>query len=226
MCPAHTEKKNVSGPKTYFYYRCTSTNHRGWNACTTRQISAPRLDNIVAQNLIRLSKDPFYLQQTLISVKNSLQQAPQNGIEPQPVLDGLTPEILQNALQEHVKFGARKTGIEKALSVRQGIEKVFYGKDSITVRFRWSRPPVCKFVSEESDSAAALSAAPPALPPAGQKERPDSLSESSPSSSVRVIQKVEQIERPQTIDLTFPNIAHDYWDNYRLTGEYYVRPSA
>jgi hypothetical protein len=52
-------------------------------------------------------------------------------------VEGLTPEILQEALQRHVKNCARKTGIEKSLAVRQGIEKVIYGKDNITVRFRW-----------------------------------------------------------------------------------------
>jgi hypothetical protein len=27
------------------------------------------------------------------------------------------------------------------------------------------------------------------------------------------------------IAIVFPNIAHDYWENYRLTGEFHVRPA-
>ncbi|MBK8651441.1 MAG: recombinase family protein [Elusimicrobia bacterium] len=192
MSPSHTDKKNPTGDRRYFYYRCTSTNHKGWNACSTRQINASRMENIIHQNLIRLSRDPLHLKQMLFSLQNPLQQTPETGIEPRPILDGLTPEILQNQLQEHVKFCARKTGIEKALAVRQGIEKVFYSKDSITVRFRLSRPPDVKMDSVQSDSTAALRAAPPAPPSARKTERPDSLTESSPSLLVGMVQNVEQ----------------------------------
>ncbi|MBK7689240.1 MAG: recombinase zinc beta ribbon domain-containing protein [Elusimicrobia bacterium] len=58
MSPSHTDKKNPTGDRRYFYYRCTSTNHKGWNACSTRQINASRMENIIHQNLIRLSRDP------------------------------------------------------------------------------------------------------------------------------------------------------------------------
>ena len=30
---------------------------------------------------------------------------------------------------------------------------------------------------------------------------------------------------PTIVPLTFPNIAHEYWDNYRLTGDYYLPES-
>jgi hypothetical protein len=33
------------------------------------------------------------------------------------------------------------------------------------------------------------------------------------------------MDRPRTIKLNHTNIAHDYWENYRQTGEYNVRPT-
>ena len=127
----------------------------------------------------------------LFSLKNSSGQPGLIGIEPPPDLDRLTPEILQKALQEHVKGSARKTGFEKALAVRQGVEKVFYGKDSITVRFMWTRPPDGKEASAESQSAAALRAALPAVPN-DQKERgPGLLAESDPllrRSTIKIVE--------------------------------------
>ena len=29
----------------------------------------------------------------------------------------------------------------------------------------------------------------------------------------------------RTIAIDFPNVAHSYWDNFRLTGEYYIKPT-
>jgi hypothetical protein len=76
---------------------------------------------------------------------------------------------------------ARGVGIEKALSVRQGIEKVFYGKDSITVRFRWSLPPDGKMASDEADSAAAPCAAlRPPCPSAQKAKGSDLIAKSDP----------------------------------------------
>jgi hypothetical protein len=225
MTPTHTDKVNGEGTRRYYYYRCTSTNHKGWNACGTRQINAARLENMIDQNLIRLSRDPLYLQHMLFSLKNSSQQPGQKGIEPPLDLDRLTPEILQKSLLQHVKSSARKTGIEKALAVRQGVEKVFYGKDRITVRFLWTRPLDGKMASDESDSSAALRAAGVDSSASGQKEKPDSLSEPGSSCGVATNKLVEQIARPPTVDLTCTNISHDYWENYRMTGEYNVRPT-
>jgi site-specific DNA recombinase len=181
MSPSYTSKKNDEEVRRYFYYRCSSTHHKGWNACSIRQISANRMEYVIHQNLLRLSKDPVYLQQMLFSMKNSSGLPDQTGIEPLQDLNDLTPEILQNALQQHVKNCARKTGIEKALAVRQGIEKVFYGKDSITVDFVWARPFDGKMASAASESAAAIGAAPhPAVAPAQIERGSDFVMKSDP----------------------------------------------
>ena len=102
---------------------------------------------------------------------------------------------------------------------------MFYSKDSITVRFRLSHPPDVKMDSVQSDSAAALRAAPPALPLARKTERPDSLRESSPSLLVGTMRLVEHMDWPPTLDVYFANTGHSYWANYRLTGDYKLRPT-
>ncbi|MBK8871900.1 MAG: hypothetical protein IPN19_12935 [Elusimicrobia bacterium] len=71
---------------------------------------------------------------------------------------------------------ARKTGIEKALSVRQGIEKVIYGKDNITVRFRWGLSNDGKEATGSSPSVSAPGlSAPPAVCPFENERRPGPL---------------------------------------------------
>ena len=67
---------------------------------------------------------------------------------------------------------ARKTGIEKSLSVRKRIEKVFYGKDRITVRFRWGLPVDGEMGETEVLSPAGRCAAVASVPavPAQKKE--------------------------------------------------------
>jgi len=219
MSVSFTDKKTPEGSRRYFYYRCTATNHKGWNACSTRQISAPRLEEIIHQNIVRLSGDPLYL-------KLLLQQPPENGIEPLQCNSDLTPEILQKALQRHVKTCARKTGIEKSLSVRERIEKVFYGKDRITVRFRWGLP-----IDGEKGETDVLSpagrcgssASAPALP--AQKKEPNLISKLDSFDGFDSKKMWSKLERPPTFDLPMPHLTHDYWTNYRLTGQYNLRPT-
>jgi hypothetical protein len=112
----------------------------------------------------------------LFSVKNQLHQPPENGFEPPQQLENLTPEILQETLQKHVKNCARKTGIEKSLAVRQGIAKVIYGKDNITVRFRWGLSTDGKEATGSSPSVSAPGlSAPPAVCPPENERRPGPL---------------------------------------------------
>jgi hypothetical protein len=50
----------------------------------------------------------------------------------------------------------------------------------------------------------------------GRDERPDLMGWFTP------FEMVASSESLKPLILSFPNIAHDYWDHYRLTGEYYV----
>ena len=133
----------------------------------------------------------------------------------------------ENTLQKHMKNFARKTGIEKTLAVRQGIKGILYSKTRIAVEFIYSRPPDGKSLSDQSDSAAALRAAPAFLPPADffsdQQKRPDPVKDQAFLMGVGPHQMVEYSSAWFTLGVPFPNITHNFWDHYRLTGQFNVR---
>jgi site-specific DNA recombinase len=193
MSPSHTDKLRPAGRRRYFYYRCTSTNHRGWNACETRQISADRLDQMIFRNLLRISMDPLHIKNHMTALKSVLHNPYPKGIEPRPLSDHLTPENAQKSLQAYVKSCARKTGIEKALAVRQGIEKVFYSKEMITVRFRCGASSDDKSGQNEMGPVSSSAVARPRLPSGLKNERPASGVEAGPSLKLERLQMVELI---------------------------------
>ncbi|MBK7688421.1 MAG: hypothetical protein IPJ35_05345 [Elusimicrobia bacterium] len=112
------------------------------------------------------------------------------------------------------------------MAVRQGIEKVIYGKDNITVRFRWGLSPDGKEATELPSSASTPGlSAPPAVRPPEKEKRPAPLLGTDPLFQFATDKLWSKISRPQTIDLNVPNISHGYWENYELTGEYNLRPT-
>jgi hypothetical protein len=60
----------------------------------------------------------------------------------------------------------------------------------------------------------------------GHKKESNRLTRLDPSSQFETTINGGFSEIPKTVvPLTFPNIAHHFWENYRLTGEYHIRPS-
>ena len=60
----------------------------------------------------------------------------------------------------------------------------------------------------------------------GKTKGPDRVVQSSPFGQFVFAKNGGISSNFKTIvPLTFPNIAHDYWENYRLTSEYYIRRS-
>jgi hypothetical protein len=111
------------------------------------------------------------------------------------------------------------------LAVRQGIEKVFYSKEMITVRFRCGASSDDKSGQNEMGPVSSSAVARPRLPSGLKNERPASGVEAGPSLKLERLQMVEHIVWPPTLDLFFANTGHSYWDHFRLTGEYNVRPT-
>ena len=120
---------------------------------------------------------------------------------------------------------ARGVGIEKALAVRQGIEKVFYSKEVITVRFRCGAIVDGKTGPNEMIPSAAGPSLPAAAPTAPKTKEPASAVETGPSFGLERTQNVEHMDWPPTLDVYFANTGHSYWANYRLTGDYKLRPT-
>ncbi|MBK8125812.1 MAG: hypothetical protein IPK56_03745 [Elusimicrobia bacterium] len=111
------------------------------------------------------------------------------------------------------------------MAVRQGIEKVIYGKDNITVRFRWGLSPTEKRRRDRLLPPIPGRSAPPAVRPPEKEKRPAPVLGTDPLFQFATDKMWSKISRPQTIDLNVPNISHGYWENFELTGEYNLRPT-
>ena len=135
MSVAFTNKGNKGGFRKYFYYRCGSVGHRGKVACSTRQIGAERLHDLVYKNLLRISMDSEYLKNLVFSLQNRTRRDPEVRFEPTQDFYNLKPEILQKDLQAFIKSCARKTGQEKVVAVRKGIGRIHYSKTSVRVDY-------------------------------------------------------------------------------------------
>jgi hypothetical protein len=120
---------------------------------------------------------------------------------------------------------ARGGGIEKALAVRQGIEKVFYSKEMISVRFRCGATVVGNAAPNEPISSADSSVTTASNYSVQKSERLAPEMETSPSLKLERMQNVEHMAWPPTLDIFFANTGHSYWEHFRLTGEYNLRPT-
>jgi hypothetical protein len=58
-----------------------------------------------------------------------------------------------------------------------------------------------------------------------ERKRPNDRAPLSLSTPVGGFDIGGAFKNLKTIPLDFPNVAHSYWDNFRLTGEYYIKPT-
>jgi len=70
MTPCYTNKRKGRKLKRYYYYRCTDTFHREWGSCSTRQVSANRLESYIFENLERISLDKQYIDSLIFSLNH------------------------------------------------------------------------------------------------------------------------------------------------------------
>jgi hypothetical protein len=99
-------------------------------------------------------------------------------------------------------------------------------KDTISVEFFYTRPPDGKSLAEEPSSPSARSAENFLGRPARRQQKgPGRCARPDPLVQFDTERMWSKLATPPTVTLTFPNIAHKYWDNYRLTKEFYVRPA-
>ncbi|MEW6095691.1 MAG: recombinase family protein, partial [bacterium] len=71
MTPSYTNKRKQGKIKRYYYYRCTITSKRDWNACSIKQVNADRLEKYVFENLERISLDKHYIDSLIFRLKNN-----------------------------------------------------------------------------------------------------------------------------------------------------------
>ena len=134
MTPCYTNKWKLGKLKRYYYYRCTKTTKRDWDACGTKQVSANRLEDYVFKNLERISLDRHYVDSLIFKINNT---APGDriGLEPSVESSKISPEIFEQTLKIFVKSLSKKRGIEKNLWVKKFIERIDYSKEEIAISF-------------------------------------------------------------------------------------------
>ncbi len=134
MTPSYTNKRKQRKIKRYYYYRCTKTTKRDWNACSTKMVSADRLEKYVFENLERISLDKQYIDSLIFRLKNDLSGG-RTGLK----LSELFSETFQSTLQHFLKTLPQKKGIEKNLLIKKFIKEIIYSKENIQINLYFSK---------------------------------------------------------------------------------------
>ncbi len=147
MTPCFTNKKNNGKRNRYYYYRCTKTFKYDWQSCSTRHVSAPRLENYIFENLERISLDKHYID-SLIYKLNSDKSDDQTGLEPPEVCPPFSSETFENSLKIFLSGLSDKKGVEKNIWVKKFIKQIDYAKDQIALTLYYINNFGKDFVSE------------------------------------------------------------------------------
>ncbi len=142
MTLTHSVKRKQRKKTTYYYYRCTSTYKKGWESCSTKQVSAERMDQFVHNNLERISLDDQYLENLVFKLKHA--EGSKNppffgvsplctGFEPSENHEKITPAGIGQTLKIFVQGLKEKKGIEKNLWAKKFIKTILYSKEQISI---------------------------------------------------------------------------------------------
>jgi len=82
MSACFTNKHRNGKLKRYYYYRCTSVNKKGWQACPIKEVSAERIENYILENLKRIYLDRNYIENLVFKLNYSSNTPREDGIEP------------------------------------------------------------------------------------------------------------------------------------------------
>ena len=146
MSPSHTNKRKNGKLTRYYYYRCTKTTKRDWNACATRQVSADRLEKYVFENLERIASDRQYIDNLIFRLDSSentgenSRAAGRIGLEPTDLCSEplkISGEILAQTLGRFLKTLPLKKGIEKNLWAKKFIQRISYSPAEIRLNLNY-----------------------------------------------------------------------------------------
>ena len=170
MSPHYVNKPKGRKLERYYYYRCSKTKHNGWHSCSTKEVSANRLEHYILDNLERISLDKQYLENLIFRLNNqesgvlrcaqdkkrtNLPGSSTNpgnfghsgyrsGVELPAPPPKITPEIFGENLAAFLKFLPKK-GIEKSLWVKKFIPEIIYSPAEIRLKINcfqdFARPP-------------------------------------------------------------------------------------
>ena len=151
MTPCFTNKWTKGKLKRYYYYRCTSTNHKGWQSCPIKQVNADRLEKYVLENLERISLDKNYVENLVFKLNHSLGSPNpefKNSGSPHRAgyelrgtcskFSGFEPEAIAFLLKSFLAILKNKKGIERNLLVKNFTKQILYSKENIKITLFYS----------------------------------------------------------------------------------------
>ena len=144
MSSVFTNKHKQGNLTRYYYYRCNSTTHKDWQACSTRQVSADRLEKYLLENLERISVDENYIENLVFKLNHSFNAGLSAGYEPSKVcskFSGFEPKVITSLLKSFLMELKNKKGIERNLLAKKFIQKILYSKQSIKITLFYAENP-------------------------------------------------------------------------------------
>ena len=142
MTPSHVTKRIRGKRRKYRYYRCTCTYRHKWNSCSTRQVSAERLESLIIDDLNRFSTDTNSIENLIYRINtettNGLYDKAKKfdtgyrtGYELQGPSVKIDPKRFQEQLQLFLKAAAKRRGTDKCLWIKKYVANVLYSKETI-----------------------------------------------------------------------------------------------
>ena len=138
MTPCFTNKRKEGKLKRYYYYRCTSTLKRDWQSCSTKQVSAERLENYVLESLERISLDKNYIDNLVFKLNHTLRPPRHSGYELTNLCSKFSSETIRSILTSLLSTFPTKKSIERNLLIKKFIKEIIYSKENIKITFFYS----------------------------------------------------------------------------------------
>ena len=170
MSACFTNKHRDGKLKRYYYYRCTCVNKKGWQACSTKEVSAERIEKYVLENLERISLDKNYIENLVFKLNHSFKSskadlknsgsAVGDGIEPSGLCSKFSKfsvETIVSILKSFLLFLSQRRGVERNLLVKRFIKDIVYSPETIKITLFYSENLKDFQVSETKESPALLS---------------------------------------------------------------------
>ena len=139
MTPCFTNKRKSGKLKRYYYYRCTSTLKRDWQSCSTRQVSAERLENYILENLERISLDKNYIENLVFKLNYVSRPPHRAGYELTNLCSKFSSETIQSILISLLSTLSIKKSIERNLLIKKFIKEIIYSKEDIKITFYYNK---------------------------------------------------------------------------------------
>ena len=103
-----------------------------------------------------------------------------------------------------------------ACGPRRILRGINYSQKTVTVEFLFARPPDGKSLLNQRPTLAAPRAAPLIRTSAENRKGSNRFSQSDPSPHMGAEKNGEVFDFTPTFCVSFPNIAHRYWDNFNV----------